>query len=116
LPLINIWATDATASRWGPHNGSFTISRTANTNASLTVNLNFTGSASNGVDFSAIGSSVLFSAGVVSTNIRVVPFANSQPVGTKVLTITLSTNSSYSTGALAAAVITLKDVPIYDWR
>src|SRR5207249_933372 len=30
LPLVNIWATDATASRWGQHNGSFTISRAGN--------------------------------------------------------------------------------------
>jgi len=116
LPLVNIWATDSMASRWGPRNGSFTISRAGNTNTPLSVGLNFSGPALNGVDFQTIGSSILLPSGVTSTNISLVPFTNSQPVGTKAVTISLATNATYSTGPLAAAAITIKDVPIFDWR
>jgi hypothetical protein len=30
--------------------------------------------------------------------------------------VRLATNAAYSTGSLGAAVITIKDVPIFDWR
>jgi hypothetical protein len=116
LPLVNIWATDATATRWGTEKGRFTISRSGSTNLPLSLTLNLTGTAVNGTDFQSIPTSMLLPAGTVSTNLIVMPFTNAQPVGTKILTVTISTNSTFTTGTLASATITIKDVPIYDWR
>jgi hypothetical protein len=116
LPIANVWATDASASRYGPRAGSFTVSRTGTTNAALTVNLTLGGTAVNGTDYVSLPNSVVLPAGVTSTNLSVVPYTNSAPVGNKTLIVSLAASSSYSTGALAAATVNIYDVPLFQWR
>jgi len=113
---INLWATDAQASRYGQQSGSFTISRTGVTNTALTVNLNIGGTAVNGVNYQPIASSVNIPAGIASTNISVTPYTNTLPVGDKTAVLSLASSVAYATGTLAAANITIGDIPINNWR
>ena len=115
-PTVNLWATDARPSRFGPHSGSFTVSRTASTNVALTVYFTIGGTAVNGSDYHALASSITLPPGITSSNITVIPYSSPQPVGDKILTVSLATNAAYSIGSLAAATLTLFDVPLYDWR
>ena len=116
LPTVSLWASDAMASRFGPQPGRFTVSRSSGTNAPLSVFLNLGGSALNGLDYAAIAATVTLPAGVLSSNILLLPLTNTQPVGDKIATASLVTNASYSVGSLANASITIADVPIYRWR
>jgi hypothetical protein len=124
LPVVNVWATDAQASRSGPQSGSFTISSTGSTNLPLTINFNLGGTAVNGVDYQTVPGSVTLPPGVTSTNISIVPYTNSsytnaQPVGNKTVVLSLAslaTNSSYSLGNLAVSAVTINDTPINNWR
>ena len=116
IPTVNLWATDALASKLGPRAGSITLSRAGNTNTPLTVNLTFGGSASNGVDYASFPNSILLSAGVLTTNLSVVPLPSSLPTGSRTATISLATNGGYSVGSLNFASINIEDDPLNSWR
>jgi hypothetical protein len=116
LPIFSLWATDAQASRYGLHSGSFTLSVSGNTNIPLTVNLNIGGTAVNGSDYQLLGNSVIIPAGIASTNIGVKPNTNSLPVGNKTVILSLASNSDYAIGTVAVATITINDTPINNWR
>ena len=116
LPTVNLWATDARPSRFGPHSGRFTVSRTGSTNAALTVYLSISGAAVNGSDYHALASSITLPAGISASSVAIIPYTNSLPVGDKTMTISLAANPAYSVGSLAAATLTVYDVPLYDWR
>jgi len=113
---VSLWATDARPCRFGPHNGSFTVSRAGSTNTALTVYLSIGGTAVNGSDYRLLPAAVVLPAGVASSNIAVVPYTNSQPVGDKTITVSLVSDPAYSLGSLAAATLTLRDVPLFNWR
>jgi len=116
LTTVNLWANDAQASRYGPQSGSFTISRAGVTNTALIVNLNIGGTAVNGVDYQPIASTVNIPVGVTSTNINIMPYTNSSPVGNKTVVLSLVSSAAYATGALAAAILTISDTPNNNWR
>jgi hypothetical protein len=115
VPTVNLWATDASASRFGPHAGSFTVSRTS-TNAPLTIYFNCGGTAVNGPDYVSIVSSITLLTGVASTNITIMPSINSLPVGDKTAMFSLVPNAAYSIGNLTNASVTIHDVPINAWE
>lgn len=116
LPAINLWSTDAVASRLGPSAGSFSISRTGDTNSALTVNLSIGGNAANGQDYQNINSSVLLPAGSDSTTVSVVPIPALQPTGMRTAIVNLLPSASYTVGSLTSAVVAIQDVPLSDWR
>ncbi len=89
LPEINVSAPDPNASEPGADTGLFTITRSGATNATLTVNLYISGTASNGVDYVTIPSAITFPIGVASTNItlQVINDAIGEPTETVYLAI-----------------------------
>ncbi len=115
-PTINLWATDAKASRYGPQAGSFTIACSGNTTQPVKVFLNFSGTAANGTDFQFLTNGISLPAGTDATNIVVRPFTNALPVGDKTLVVTLASNAAYYVGPLNSAAITISDTPINQWR
>ena len=116
LPAVNVWPTDATAARRGIQPGIVTVSRTGNTNASLNINLATSGTAVSGVDYHPISTSFSLPPGVDATNINILPYTNSQPVGDKTVIVVLLTSALYSIGNLSSATVTINDTPIDDWR
>ena len=59
---VTIVANDPAASETPGNPGQFTITRTAPTSGTLTVNLTRTGTATNGTDYTTIGATVSFAA------------------------------------------------------
>jgi len=116
LPVVKVWSSDSSASRLGLAPGGFTVSRTGDTGASLTVNLALGGSAANGQDYELLSSSVLLPAGVAATNIPVIPMPAQQPVGDRTVTIQLVPSTTYRSGSLTSTVVTIEDVPLSGWR
>src|SRR5206468_2676992 len=81
LPTVTVTATDANASETGPDSGTFTITRTGDTTAPLTVNYSLSGTASNGTDYQQLGTSVTIAAGVSSATVTVTPIDDTEVEG-----------------------------------
>jgi hypothetical protein len=109
LPQISVNASDPTAAEAGPDTGLFTITRTANTNSSVTVSYSVTGSATGGSDYSSIGTSVVIPAGATSVGITVTPTNDLIPECSESVVLTLSSSSSYTIGAPSSATVTIAD-------
>jgi hypothetical protein len=92
-PFVSVQATDPLASEPGNNPGSFTISRTGDTNAALTIPFSLGGTASNGVDYANIPTSITLAAGQFSTNIAVMPISAPKSTGYKTVKLTLRRES-----------------------
>ena len=103
---LGVMAASPNASRIGPVNGAFTISR-SDTNSALTVNYTLTGTATNGVDYNSLSSSVTIPAGSASSTVTIVPKTATNLVGTKSVLLTLSTNSSYGVTSASSALVSI---------
>ena len=107
LPTVTVAATTASASRVGPVNGMFTLTRTGSTSAALTVNFSLTGNAANGVDYTTIPASVTIPAGAASTAVTVAPLPSATSVGSETAVLTLAANSAYAIGSANSATVTI---------
>ena len=91
--------------------GSFTLSRAGDTTASLRIYLGMSGSATNGVDYPEIPTSVLIPAGASSLVIPLPAFTDSLTEGAETATVTLTADPAYILPASPTATITLNDRP-----
>jgi hypothetical protein len=84
----------------GQENGDpivFQLTRNGVTNATLDVNLSWSGTASNGVDYATMPASVTFAAGAYSTNITVTPIQDGTLEPDETVIVTIRTNASFYT-------------------
>lgn len=107
VPTVTVTASDATASRVGPNNGAFTITRTGSTTSSLTLNCALGGTAVNGTDYNTLSTSVTIPAGAASATVTVVPKPAASYVGSVAATLTLNANAAYTVGSSGSASITI---------
>src|SRR5262249_5464086 len=110
-PTVTVTTTIATAAESGPTPGVFTITRTGGTaglDADLAVNFTVGGTATNGVDYVALGSSVLIPAGQVSATVTVMPIDDGIVEGDETVILTLQPGP-YLIGAPASATVTITD-------
>ncbi len=108
-PTVTITATDASAAEPGADTGAFTVTRTGPTNFALTVNFAVSGSASNGVDYSAPGTSATIPAGASSAPILVTPLDDEFYEGAETVQVTLVDGAGYTVGVSASATVTIAD-------
>jgi hypothetical protein len=87
--IVTIQATMPLASEPGNNPAVFTFSRNGNTNSALTIPFAIGGTASNGVDYAAISSSVSLEAGEISTNVVITPITEPSATGYKTVVLTL---------------------------
>jgi hypothetical protein len=110
---VKIIASDPVALE-GTSTASFTLIRAddATTNSDLAVNLDISGTASNGVDYTAISSPVTIPAGYLAVDVLVQPILDTVNRGNKTVILTLDTNSgTYAvTGSGHATVKIVDDV------
>jgi len=114
LPLVSISAPDPTATEAGPTTGFFSVSRSGSAAGALTVNYTVSGSASNGVDYSALSGSVTIPNGAVSTTITVTPVNDPDPEPSETVVLTLSANAAYAVNpSSGTATVTIIDNDFY---
>jgi hypothetical protein len=97
-PTVTIAATDASASESGD-TGTFTITRTGPTTASLRVTFVVGGTASNGTDYAAIASPVFIPAGSSTLTLTVAPADDGVAESNENVDITLTPNTSVVVGS-----------------
>ena len=92
-------------------NGAFTISRVVgNTNSSVTLQFVFSGTASNGVDYTASATnSITFAADEVSRTVTISPIDDALVEGNETVVLTLLPGAGYTVGASNAAAVTIYD-------
>ncbi|MDE3741460.1 Calx-beta domain-containing protein [Maribacter polysaccharolyticus] len=91
--------------------GLFTITTTNQFNTAVTVDISITGSATEGTDYAAIGTTVNFPANTTSITLPVEVLADASVEGdeTVVVTLTDTDNTDVTIGASDAATITITD-------
>jgi Bacterial Ig domain len=112
ISFVSVQATDPLASEPGDNPGMFTISREGDTNEALTIPFTLTGTASNGVDYVSIPTTITLAAGEYSSNIVVTPIAEPDATGYKTVKLTLGRehvergqSPPYIVGALNHALV-----------
>ena len=114
-PTVSI-ARTADAVEFPTSNGVFTVTRTWDTTSALTVNYSVGGSATSGVDFTALSGSVTIPAGQASATITVVPVDDSINEGLETVAVTLTDASGYTLGAQSSDTLTISGAePGYVW-
>jgi hypothetical protein len=107
-PLVTVSATDSTASEVGPSTGTFTFTRTGSTAAALAVNFTVGGTATAGLDYTSLGSSVTIPIGQATATAVVTPLPDVLTESPESVILTLAAGA-YSLGTPNAATITIGD-------
>lgn len=94
-------------------NGLFTISTSKQFDSAVIVSINVSGSASEGVDYSAIGSSFVFPANESSTTISIAAIQDTIAEGDETVSLTLTdtNNADVVIGSVAEATVLIIDKP-----
>jgi hypothetical protein len=117
VPTIEIVASAAAASEFGPVPGRLTVvSANGPAAAPLTVNYSVGGTAVAGVDYAALPGSVTLAAGAVATNMAVTPLGNYLNTNQVTVTISLAQSTNFNSTTLSNATVTIADRPINVWR
>lgn len=105
-PTIQVTATDASASEAGSDPGMLVITRSGDTTAPLTVYLSPSGTATPGVDYTALPASITIPAGQSTASLSIIPLddvlVEADP--TESVIVTLSPHASYTLGGPSAMV------------
>jgi len=108
LPVVSLSVTDAIASEPGTDTGTFTITRTGSTTASLAVNYTLTGSAINGADYKSLSGATTIPTGTASKTVKVKPVDDLLRESSETVTLTISTSPNYQPGT-ASGTVTITD-------
>jgi ELWxxDGT repeat protein len=113
LLLITLTASDANAGET-VNPGSFTLTRTGPTTSALTVLAAFSGTASNGTDYTTVPfmsntAQITFAVGSTTAVVTLNPIDDLVVEGNETGILTLFPGSGYSLGATTSATVTLTD-------
>lgn len=111
-PIINITATDATATETGDDTGTFRISRTGSTVGPLAVNYvvaTGTGQATSADYTPTLTGVTTIPAGQSFVDITITPVNDNFVEGSETVTLTLGDTGSYDVGTNGTATITIAD-------
>jgi hypothetical protein len=89
--------------------GSFTVTRAGSAVSAITVGFTVSGTATEGTDYQAIGTTVNMAAGVTSVPITITPIDDTLPEGTETITVTLRSGTGYGVTTTNTATINLLD-------
>jgi hypothetical protein len=109
LPTVNIEATDDSAAEASSATGTFTITRSGNLTAALTVNYTISGSAGNGSDYAALSGSVVVAAGSASATVVITPVDDAIDEVNETVILTLAAGTGYQIGSSNDDTVTIAD-------
>jgi len=109
LPVVSVTATTDTALEGNATRAVFTIRRTGDTAAALTVNYSLSGTATPGADFTALSGSVVLPGGSATAAVEIIPTDDTLVESLESVTLTLNTDPAYfkspSAGSSAVSII-----------
>lgn len=113
LPRVTVAATDPFATEAGQTTGTFTVTRSGDTTAALTVRYTTAGTATAGSDYPSLPGVVTIPAGSSDATIDLTPTDDALVEPDETVTLTLVGDAAYTLGspAYATMTITSNDVP-----
>jgi CSLREA domain-containing protein len=112
-PTITVTASDSNAAETlsgQPTNpGVYTFTRTGGTTNPLTVKYALSGTATNGVDYNNLGTSIVIPVGQSNITLTLNPIDDNLVEGNKTAILTLASDSAYTIGNANNATITIAD-------
>ncbi len=109
-PLVKVVATQPIATEAGPTAGALTFSRTGNTDAELEVKFEVSGTATVGIDYVPIPTSVTIPAGAASAAIPVMPIDDALLEVNESVSVNINPDAAYiATASRVAAVMIVSD-------
>ena len=113
VPTLTIQATDAAAAEAGSDPGTFRITRTGDTSASLGVNYTVAtgvGQATNGTDYTPnLTGTAAIAASQAFVDITITPVDDTTVEGNETVTLTLVDTTDYDLGGTSTATVTITD-------
>lgn len=109
-PRVTVTASQPRASENGPTEGEFTLLRTGDAAAALSVRIDLRGSAVNGVDYASIGSSVVFPAGQRAVRVTVLPYQDSHAEPDETVALVVLPGDGYEVGGADHARVIIADL------
>lgn len=107
IPAVSVYSRDAAANEIGLQPGVFLVNRTGNTSLPLTVHLNISGTATNGVDYNAIATTVTIPAGESEASVIVTPIDDAATKPAETVVLSLASSSAYTSGPVGSATVTI---------
>jgi subtilisin family serine protease/subtilase family serine protease len=104
---VTVTASTSQATEAGPVNGIFTVSRTGDTSAPLTVHYIVGGTAIAGTDYVALSGAATIDVGASATTIAVTPVDDTAFESNETVVITMTADAAYALGAPSAATVTI---------
>lgn len=111
LPAIYLLATDPNACEIGPDPGTVTLTRTGSTDTPVAVRLNYSGTATPGVDCLPLPAVVVIPAGSQSAKIVVTPIPDKLKEKAETIVVTVLASANYMTVKNPRATVTITDTP-----
>jgi uncharacterized repeat protein (TIGR01451 family) len=111
-PIVSIAATDANAAESGTtvDTGTFTLTRTGDISAALTVTYTVGGTATNGIDYNRLTNSIIIPAGQASTTIKITPVNDANATeGNETVILSLVDGAAYDLNSANTATVTIAD-------
>ena len=109
LPQVTVVATDAVAGEPGTNTGTFTVFRTGDTTATLTVSYAVGGTATSGIDYTALTGSVIIPIGASMAKVTLTALDDLLIERAETVTVMLLPSSAYLIGALNVATVKIRD-------
>ena len=106
---VTLTASDPTASESGGDYGAFTLTRSGDTNGTLSVSYTISGTASNGVDYQFLSGNTNFAPGVTNLVLAVIPIDDLQPEPAETVILTLNPSAAYVIAGTNTAAVTIAD-------
>jgi len=107
-PLVSVTAFISTTSEQSQTPGRFRFTRSGSTTSSLTVTFTVSGTATSGVDYTALPVSVTFAAGSATADVPVAALHDSvNGEADETVTVTVTDGATYDVGAPASATVTI---------
>ncbi len=112
---VSVTALNNIAAESGSYNGQFSISRTGGDAQALTVSFALGGTATEGMDYTAIGGTAVIPAGQDSVLIDVKALADALYEGDETVILTLTPSVNYNIGTAASATVTILDNNVFSF-
>jgi len=108
LPVVSMWAFDATASE-GNDGGGFLFLRSGDRSTELTVRLGISGTASSGLDYQTVTNSVTFPAGQGSMLINIQPINDRELERAETVMLRVLSDPAYTVSSTNSGTVTITD-------
>jgi hypothetical protein len=106
---VRVDASDFESAEPGTDVGEFTFTRFGTTNTPLTVFFTISGTASNGLDYTAITNAFVIPAGRLTAALPILPLDDPLVEGHETVVLTLLANSNYSLATPTTGTVTILD-------